>query len=544
MTHNYLVMKFHLSNIPLFCLSSLLLGLSGATAFAQPIIPPNYSMERIGHLSYAPLSLAGCLHHVDNDGGEWALVGTSGGISIVDLSDPTQPVERFSVPGLPSNWRELRTWDGYAYVGSEADSSGITIVNLNQLPDSITWKVWRGDGMYENQIRRSHTVQTKDGYLYIFGGGNVTNGCTIADLSDPWNPVIIGRYTDNYVHDGFIRGDTLWTSEIYKGWFGVVDISDRSNPQLLTTQPTPGAFNHNSELSPDGRTLFTTDEKPNTPLGAFDVSDLENITLLDTYFPGRKPSGEVHNVRVKGNYLINPSYRGQLTIVDASHPDNLIEVAWDSLGNSLVWDADPYLPSGLLFATAKSEGLFIYNGISLYHPASRLEGQVTDAVTGLPLSSAFIEVVNTVNQDQSDAEGVYKTGAAAPGLYSVRANRQGYQSVVLPGVALAAGQVTVLNIQLQPDIVSTQVIDKEAVIQITPTVFSSFLQVNIPPDSRFVSQDTRIRMLDSKGRQVAEKVLSGSSTLLQNLEYLPAGVYYLTLWNGVSRSDTFKVVKQ
>ena len=135
MTRNYLEMKFHFNNIPLFCLSSMLLGLSGVTAFAQSVIPPNYSMERIGHLSYAPLSLAGCWHHVDNSGGEWALVGTSAGMSIVDLSDPTQPVERFSVPGLTSNWRELRTWNGYAYVGSEADSSGITIVNLNQLPE-------------------------------------------------------------------------------------------------------------------------------------------------------------------------------------------------------------------------------------------------------------------------------------------------------------------------------------------------------------------------------------------------------------------------
>ena len=523
----------------------MLSGLHGMSAFAQAVVPPNFSMERIGHLSYAPLSLAGCWHFVDSDGGEWALVGTSAGLSIVDLSNPTLPVERFSVPGLANNWRELRTWSGFAYIGSEADSSGITIVNLNALPDYITWKVWRGDGMYENQVRRSHTVQTKDGYLYVFGGGNVTNGCIIAELfDDPWNPVIVGRYTDNYVHDGFIRNDTLWTSEIYKGWFGVVDISDKSNPQLLTTHPTPTAFNHNSELSPDSRTLFTTDEKPNAPLAAFDVSDLENITLLDTYSPGRKPSGEVHNVRVKGNFLVNPSYKGQLTIVDATRPDNLIETAWDSLGNSLVWDADPYLPSGLLFATAKTEGLFIYNGNALYHPAAWLEGQVTDAVTGLPLSNAFVEVINTVNRDQSDAEGVYKTGAATAGSYSVQANREGYHTAVLPGITLVAGQVTVLNIPLQPEVVSTQIIDKESEIQVNPTVFSSFLQVNLPPDSRFLSQDTRILLHNAKGLQVAGNEVSGSSTLLQNLEYLPAGVYYLTLWKGNSHSETFKVVKQ
>ena len=233
--------RFTPAKLPVFLLVFCLLkSLSGN---AQ-VLPPQFNLVPVGHLSYAPLSLAGCLHYVDADGGEWALVGTSAGMSIVDLSDPTHPVQRFAVPGLSSNWRELRTWNGYAYVGSEADSSGITIVNLNNLPDSITWRVWRGDGEYEGQLRRSHTVQTRDGYLYVFGGGNITNGATIASLNDPWNPVIVGRYTNNYVHDGYIRGDTLWTSEIYQGWFGVVDISDRSNPVLLATHPTKLIFSN------------------------------------------------------------------------------------------------------------------------------------------------------------------------------------------------------------------------------------------------------------------------------------------------------------
>ena len=539
----YLDMKRY-SMIRLHPILSLLLCLAGlfSTGVSAQILPPRYNLEPIGHLSYAPLSLAGCWHHVDHTGGEWALVGTSAGMSIVDLSDPTQPVERFTVPGLSNNWRELRSWNGYAYVGSEASGSGITIVNLNTLPDSVSWKVWMGDGIYDSLLVRSHTVQAQEAYLYVFGGGDVTNGCTIASLSDPWNPEIIGRYTDNYVHDGFIRNDTLWTSEIYKGWFGVVDISDRSNPQLLTTQPTPGAFNHNCELSPDSKTLFSTDEKPNTPLGAFDVSDLENITLLDTYFPGRIPSGEVHNVRVKGQFLVNPSYRGQLTIVDASQPDNLIETAWDSLGNSLVWDADPYLPSGLLFATAKSEGLFVYQPV--YHLAARLEGQVFDATTGFPISNAVVEILTTTNKDLTNQEGIYKTGAAAAGIYQVSANREGYESVLLPGVILNAGQTTLLNISLQPIATSAPNIDREEDIQVTPTLFSSFLQVQIPPDSPYASADTRIRMIHENGQKVTESQVVGNTCILSHLEHLPAGHYYLILWNGASCSNAIKVVKQ
>lgn len=501
-------------------------------------LPPRYNLSPIGHLSYDSVSLAGCRHYVDAQGGEWALVGTSMGMSIVDLSDPTRPMERFNVPGRPSNWRELRTWAGYAYVGSEADSSGITIVNLNQLPDTVTWKVWYGDGIYEGNLRRSHTIQTKDGYLYVFGGGNITDGCTIADLGDPWNPKIIGKYTDNYVHDGFIRGDTLWTSEIYKGWFGVVDISDRTQPVLLATNPTPGAFNHNSELSPDGKTLFTTDEKPNTPLGAFDVSDLENITLIDTYVPGRIPTAEVHNVRVKGNYLINPSYGGQLTIVDATRPDNLIETAWDSLGTSLVWDADPYLPSGLLFATAKSEGLFVYR--PTYHQASWLEGVVRDDSTDLPISNATVSVTGTANNDQSDQQGIYKTGAVDLQSVHVLVKRDGYIPAFIPNVLLTQGEVTRLDVYMT----SFENIDVKNFISVSPSPFTRFLQVKIGPESPFAKDGTLVRLMDTKGALVYEKNLIGSFTVFRDVNHLPAGIYFLSLWNGNTVSRMIKLAKQ
>jgi choice-of-anchor B domain-containing protein len=494
------------------------------------------NLQRIGHLPYAPLSLAGCWHHVDSAGGEWALVGTSAGLSIVDLSDPAQPVERFSIPGPANNWREVRTWGGFAYFGSEATGSGITIADLRALPDSVPWKVWRGDGIYDSLVVRSHTVQAQDGYLYIFGGGNVTNGTTIAELSDPWNPHIIGTYTSNYVHDGFIRGDTLWTSEIYKGWFGVVDISDKTNPSLLATQSTPGAFNHNTELSPDGKTLFTTDEKTNAPLAAFDVSTLDNITLLDRYFVSKKPSQPVHNVRVFGDFLVCPSYGGQLSIVDATRPDNLIETAWDSLGNSLVWDADPYLPSGIVFATAKNEGLFVYQ--PTYQHAAWLEGMVTDSATGAPLADAKVFVLGTLNADSTNANGGYKTGAAQPGLYGVFATRPGYTPKTISNVSLQTNQVTTLDIALAADAVGIQNIDNENFVRVSPTVFDDYLQVEIPEGQALSEGATRACLTDFSGKMVWEKVLESPSTRAEGLKRLPAGQYVFSVWqSGILRAS-------
>ncbi|MDX1910064.1 MAG: choice-of-anchor B family protein [Saprospiraceae bacterium] len=513
-------------------------------AFAlQTLVLNAQNLQRIGHLSYTPpVTLAGCWHHVDAAGGEWALVGTSKGLSIVDLQNPAQPVERFLVPGSQNNWREVRTWAGYAYVGSEAPGSAITIVNLNHLPDTVYWKVWTGDGPFEGMIIKSHALQTHDGFLYIFGGGNVTNGATIADLSDPWNPHIAGAYTVNYVHDGYIRGDTLWTSEIYAGWFGVVDISDKSAPVLLTTQPTPGVFNHNSGLSDNGRVLFTTDEKSGAPLAAFDVSNLDDIRLLDTYFPSVKPAGEVHNVRVMpGDYLVCPSYRGQLTIVDGSQPDNLIEVAWDSLGNSLVWDADPYLPSGNIIATAKNEGLFIYK--PQYQRAARIEGLVTDAFTNIPLAGAKVFVLNTPNADTTGADGIFKTGASATGGYSLRAECPGYQPRVASNITLTSGTTAYYHFKLQALSVATDDPANEPAIRVSPTPFRDALQVEIF-NKGFIEKPARLRLRDVAGNIRREEAVPPSGkTKWTGLGDLPTGVYVLCAEFETGQLKTMRVIK-
>jgi choice-of-anchor B domain-containing protein len=419
----------------------LLLCFSNEVVRAQP------ELTLLSHLKLDSVTLSGCWHYVDSVGGEYALVGHSRGMSVVAISDPTVPVELFRVPGKPSNWREVKTWGGFAYVGSEAAGSGITIVDLRALPVTIAWKVWYGDSVH--LIERSHTVQAEGGYLYVFGGGPSEDGAMICSLDDPWQPRVVGVYSEAYVHDGYIRGDTLWTSEIFEGRFGVVDITDRSAPQVLITHPTPFLFNHNAGLSDDGRVLYTTDEKLGAPLAAFDVGDLENIRLLDRYYPSFDPTREVHNVRVLGNFLINPSYGGQLTVVDASRPENLVETERALLGTSLVWDADPYLPSGLLFATAKSEGLFIFSPV--YRRAAHLEGLITDAGSGLPINRAWVRSVGLL-QDSTGMDGRYRTGAAVEGVYDLEFGAEGFVSEVWPGVKLVAGEVVELDIALEREV--------------------------------------------------------------------------------------------
>jgi choice-of-anchor B domain-containing protein len=415
------------------------------------------NLSLIGQLNYPGLTCAGVWHYVDSLGNEYALVGVSDRISIVNVTNAANPVEVFSIPALPgqtSLWREVKTYGKYAYAVSEG-GGGVICIDLSNLPGSISSSHWYGNNAIAGQLTSAHTIAATDGYLYIFGSTLNGRGALIADINDPMNPNYVGSYSSNYVHDGYIRNDTLWTGEIYAGQFGVVDVSDKTNPVLLTTVMTPGQFCHNTWLSDDGTFLYTTDEKTNVPLGSFNVHDINNIQLVDTYFTDSMPTEEVHNVRVLNDYLINPSYGSQLTICDGARPHNIVEIANYPTGPYLCWDASPYLPSGKIIATDMSGVLYVFD--VTYTRACYLEGLVTDSITGLPIYQANITVISSPYTTTSQLDGNYATGFVNGGTYDVEISKPGYYNKVFTNVTFTNGQLTQLDAQLVPFSMSVNV---------------------------------------------------------------------------------------
>ncbi len=430
---------------------TIFIFLSGLGVRSQT--PVNLNLKAT--ISFAPQTLAGCWHY-ESGGKSYALLGASGGLIVVDVSIPDSPQFILQVPGVASLWREVKTLGNYAYVVTEGlDTNGVyeglQVVNLSFLPDSAPSFFYKGDGLIENELITAHSITSDENYLYLNGHNiqSLGRGVLILDVSDPVDPVYVGAITNNYCHDSYVRGDTIWTSDIYAGQFSVYNISDRTNPVLLATQQTPGNFNHNTWLSDDGQTLFTTDERGNEPLGSYDVSDLNNISLLDTYFTLNFPASEVHNVRVLNDFLVNPSYGSQLTIVDAARPHNLVEVGSYMTGSYLLWDADPYLSSGIIVATETNPGVF-YVFEPVYQRACYLEGVVTDSLTGIPLPSARIEILGQGITKNSNGNGEYATGILDPGAYDIQFTRQGYAAKVINNVNLSSGMVSNLNVEMRP----------------------------------------------------------------------------------------------
>ncbi len=407
---------------------------------------------QLGHLEYQEelSEVRGALHN----GREYALVGVHNGFSIVDVTDPSAPDEVFFEGGPSSTWRDPFYHNGYAYCVTEG-GGGLLIVDMSPLPGStsLTTTLYTGSNFQWGSAHNMFIDQAND-KAYIFGTGYGQGGAIILDISSPMSPVELGIWDDYYIHDGFVRGDTLWASCLEEGTF-VVDVSAPSNPVVLTSWDTPSQFGHNVWPSDDNAFCFTTDEVESGFIAAYDMSDYQNIEEVDKV---RHPLTEnviPHNAHFINDYLVTSHYRDGLTIHDVSDPSNMVLTGYfDSSplsggGFNGSWGAWPYLPSGNILIADIEEGLFVIGAD--YTRAALLEGAVSEFGSGNPLNGVQVEVSIVNLQETSNLFGEYATGTATAGTYDVTFQKGGYLPVTISNVELVNGQTTTLDVELIPE---------------------------------------------------------------------------------------------
>ena len=159
------------------------------------------------------------------DGSEYALVGLNDGFSVVNVTNPTNPTEMFYISDLNSTWRDIKTWEHYAYVTTEADA-GLLIVDLSDMSGNTYWHVTNFVNPLNGssvEFTAAHNIYIdENGIAYIFGassntGSNPTDGAIFLDVdADPISPHYVGEWNDYYIHDGMARGDTMYAGCIYE----------------------------------------------------------------------------------------------------------------------------------------------------------------------------------------------------------------------------------------------------------------------------------------------------------------------------------------
>lgn len=449
-------------------------------AFLLLLITPNlFSQTNVtyrGAYSFPNKELANLWGYADGAGNEYALVGTQTGMSIINVTSPTNPTLVVDITGPFSDWREIKTYGHYAYVVTEGQSGvnvGLMIVDLSKLPNLDVNNInhvrtYIGDGIITGQFIKAHALHVDEsaGFLYLYGSNLYEGRPVILSLANPYYPTYAGYVNTsftganhNYVHDGYVDNNMLYAGHIYGGFFSIVNTTNKSNPELLETQHTPNKFTHNTWLN--GSTLFTTDETGSSYVAAYDVSDPEDIQLLDKIQSNPGENSIVHNTYIINNYAVTSWYTDGITIVDASRPENLVQVGnYDTypdgsgFGFYGCWGVYPYLPSGNIIASnindvpnSSTGKLFILT--PTYVRACYLEGRITDAVSNTVINGAEILIGNPDQIENSGSNGLYKMGRLNGGMVTVKVTKSGYQSFTTTA-NLSNGVLTILDVALQP----------------------------------------------------------------------------------------------
>jgi len=486
------------------------------------------NMQFLGNLAF-PNKINDIWGYNHPNGKEYALVGSEVSFYIVDVSNPAQPNLIFEILGDTSIWRDVKTFNDKAYVVNEK-SGGLLIVDLINLPNSAPFQYVTQIDTFNYQTAHNIFID-ENGVGYLLGSNISNQGAFMIDLNtaNPFAPNFLGLYDDQYVHDAYARGDTLYTAEIGNGTFSIVDVSDKQNPIILARQFTSRTFTHNCWLSDNGQYLITTDEKAGAYVDIYDISNLNNIKLIDQYQNSPRDSVIPHNTFFLGDYIYTSYYRNGVTLVDATDKENLVEVGhYDTSpfssdqGFEGNWGVYPYLSSGHILASDREEGLFIFG--PNYTRAAYLSGTVFDTLNNQALGRAVVEFIGTDYLKYSAFNGTYKIGVADTGLYDLRMTHPQCQTVIESGVFMETAIEKLLNIETNCDFTTALYhFNSSNEIEVIADPQSDLIQINVASEDLLET----IQIIDLNGKLSYEIEAKTKFLSLKHHQHLPGGMYLI-----------------
>lgn len=363
-------------------------------------------------ISGSPFSGSDIWGHVDlNNNTEYAIMGHTKGVTVFDLSVPSQPKQVGTITGITTSWRDIKVYQyfddtlnayqAFAYTTAES-SDGIVIIDLNNLPNSVS-KI--------NQLNQKeqfiHNVYISnvdyglglalpgsEANVIALGGSKSGGAFRSYSLSDPTNIPISFENSQasrlDYTHDAasaFIKderaqrdcGETSGKCTVLVDFneneMRVWNISNTNQAKLLSSityneVSDDNKYVHSGWFSEDNRYVYLHDEfdetrgSLNTTVRIFDLQNLTAPVQVASW-KSNNPTID-HNGFARGNRYYMSNYERGLTILDISDPINPVEIGFfdtfPSSNNSSfngAWGVYPFLPSGLILLSDINSGLYV-----------------------------------------------------------------------------------------------------------------------------------------------------------------------------------------
>lgn len=470
-------------------------------------------------------------------GREYAILGCYTGTSIIDVTDSA--VEVGFIPGPPSLWREQKTFSHYAYVCTEQRGAGqgIQVIDIQNPAAPVLIKT------FDSTLTGSHTVSIEGHYLFCNG---TNNKLRILDLTNPRNPRDIGIDTSvaiPYIHDAYIRGDTMYASHVYNNTgVGIYDVRNKRTPVEITRFTYPGAGTHNSWPTADGKYLITTDEIGDTKrtCKVWDISDIHSATQVAEFT--FSDSEITHNVVIQGTRAYVAHYSAGICVWDIrdiripvliGYYDTYPEVV-NGYNYEGAWGTYPFA-SGKVITSDRTHGLFVNTVQS--SPVGRVHVTLLDSESLAPIPIAPVMLSTTaltglpvVGHGRTDITGQIGVGIPDTGSATLSIARDTVSAPMLLPVHLISDSTIDLVVLLGTGLSVSGVHD-------APTVSDFSLLPSFPNPARTTlmmhyasmnDADASIALYASNGARVmtmSARLAGGDHVQAVNTASLPAGAY-------------------
>ncbi|MBZ0266614.1 choice-of-anchor B family protein [bacterium] len=461
----------------------------------------------------------------------------TGGIQIFDIADPTDPVAvgayTTTVGSAHNIFGDVSRQLLYVVGGFENGANGgLQILDASDPVNLVEIGQWSN--------RYIHDISAE---------GNILYACLInnfrlrpIDATDPTNPVSFGtafQDPSGDVHASWPLGDGVHLflcEERMNGRLRELDISDPFNiTQVDELAPFPNSSAHNVHVQ-GNRVYVSWYEEGTRIIDASDPANLTEIGWFDT-FPGdgdlfagnwgvypHLPSGIIAaSDRTYGLFLFSydtdvATLQGTVSSdVDGPLPGASVHYAelentlrTDNAGlyrfsafpgptHQLVASAFGHDPDSVTVAVGAG-GTTIADIVLVKQPTGAVDGVVTDAVSGLPLEAADVELVSQGESfaASTDAAGQYTFASFPQGGALVRVVRYGYApqeaAVVIP-----AGGSAPRNFALQPGAIAIDFSSAPGWTVVNDTTgfwYGGTWELGVPPTMTNWNQPTLDHTLD------------------------------------------------
>ena len=354
----------------------------------------SYPCENVDLLAFMPLSTFGSTSGNDSWGWtdpltskEYALMGLRDGTGFVDISDPENPVYLGKLPTRTSSssWRDIKVYNNYAFVVSEASNHGMQVFDLTQLRNVPVPPVTFSQATYFAGFGSAHNlvINEDSGYAYAVGTGTCSGGLHMVNIQTPTSPTDAGCFSaDGYTHDAqcvtYIGPDPDHQGQeicfnANEDTLTIVNVTNKAAPiQVSRTGYTNASYTHQVWTDETQTYLLLDDELDeqnygyNTRTRVWDISNLDAPQLMGFY--SGSTTAIDHNLYIKDGYAYEANYRAGLQILDVSDIGNAnlsqygyfdIYPANNSANFNGAWSVYPYFASGVVIISGIEQGLFI-----------------------------------------------------------------------------------------------------------------------------------------------------------------------------------------